>query len=81
MQMMSKPMAKQKRDDEPVKIDRAVLSIARIVAAYRGMSVAEYLSERLRPLVAEDHAEEVRALQESGEVPPASTKRRKKPTD
>ncbi len=48
------------RDDEPVKVDRSVLRTARIVAAFRGKSLAEYLSEVLRPIVADHLAEEKR---------------------
>jgi hypothetical protein len=54
-----RPMTK--RNDVPVKIDAEVIKVAKIAAAYRELSLAEYLSERLRPLVAEDvqrsHAE------------------------
>lgn len=49
-----KPMAKPKRNDVPVKMDAEVVRIARIVAAYRGISLAEYISERLRPLADAD---------------------------
>lgn len=47
-------VARQKRNDVPVKLDAEVTRIARIVAAYEGMHLAEYLSERLRPLVVKD---------------------------
>jgi hypothetical protein len=43
-----------KRNDVPVKIDAEVVHVAKIAAAYKDMSLAEYISERLRPLVAED---------------------------
>jgi hypothetical protein len=43
-----------KRNDVPVKVDAEVIRIAKIAAAYKDMSLAEYISERLRPLVAED---------------------------
>jgi hypothetical protein len=49
---MECPMAK--RNDIPVKLDAEVVRVARIAAAYKEMSLAEYLSERLRPLVAQD---------------------------
>jgi hypothetical protein len=48
------PMAKSKRNDVPVKIDAEVARLARIVAAYEDTSLAEYISERLRPLVQKD---------------------------
>jgi hypothetical protein len=57
-------VAKPKRNDEVAKIDSEVLRIARAVAALRGITLAEYLSERLRPLVLSDHAEEVRTVQD-----------------
>lgn len=69
-------MAREKRNDFPQKIDLEVLNNARIVAAYRRMSVAEYISERLRPLVEGDLAEHQR---QGGPVPAA--KRRKPATD
>jgi hypothetical protein len=47
-----RPMTK--RNDVPVKIDAEVVRVARIAAAYKDMSLAEYISERLRPLVAQD---------------------------
>ena len=50
--LADRPMAK--RNDVPVKIDAEVVHVARIAAAYKDMSLAEYISERLRPLVAED---------------------------
>lgn len=51
------PMAKAKRNDVPVKMDTEVVRLARIVAAYRDIPMAEYLSERLRPLVTADLTE------------------------
>lgn len=46
-------MPKPKRNDVPVKIDAEVVRQARIVAAFEGVSLAEYLSDFLRPHVAE----------------------------
>ena len=54
-------MSKTKRNDVPVKIDAEVVRIARIVAAYDEQTLAEYLSERLRPLVAADLAKRQKA--------------------
>ncbi len=42
------------RDDIVVKLDRAVAADARWIAEKRGVSMAEYLSEALRPIVARD---------------------------
>jgi hypothetical protein len=47
-----------KRNDVPVKIDAEVVRVAKIAAAYKDMSLAEYISERLRPLVALDVEQE-----------------------
>jgi hypothetical protein len=86
-ELVPRLMSKSKRNDEPVKLDREVLRLARIVAAYRGIPIAEYLSERLRPLAEADYEEEVRA-EEARKVatqpadPPADApkpSRRKKP--
>ena len=38
-------MATPKRHDVPVKIDAGVMVKVRIAAAYKGQSIAEYLSE------------------------------------
>jgi hypothetical protein len=51
--LADRPMT-TKRNDVPVKIDADVVRVAKIAAAYKDMSLAEYISERLRPLVAED---------------------------
>jgi hypothetical protein len=47
------PMAK-KRDDEPVRVDKEVLRVCRIVAAYRGVSISEYISTTLGPIARAD---------------------------
>lgn len=43
-----------RRNDVTVKIDAEVARKAKIVAAYRGLSLAEYLSERLARVVDDD---------------------------
>lgn len=68
------PMARTKRNDIPVKMDAEVIRVARIVAAYRDIPLAEYISERLRPLAVADLAQH----QQEGDSPPAP-RRRKKP--
>lgn len=45
-----------KRDDVTVKLDKEVVRKARIVAAYRDITLAEYFSEKLAPLVDADLA-------------------------
>ncbi len=42
------------RDDIVVKLDRAVAAQARYIAETRGISMAEYLTEALRPIAARD---------------------------
>jgi hypothetical protein len=42
------------RNDVSVKLDARVARDAKLVATYRGISVAEYISEVLRPIVAKD---------------------------
>ena len=51
-----RPMTK--RNDVPVKMDAEVVRVAKIAAAYKDMSLAEYISERLRPLASEDVEQE-----------------------
>jgi hypothetical protein len=43
-----------KRNDVQVKVDAQVATHARMVAAARGITIAEYVSELLRPLVLRD---------------------------
>jgi hypothetical protein len=52
--MAKREEAAPKRNDVPVKVDIQVVADARIAAAYKGLSLAEYISETLRPLVAKD---------------------------
>jgi hypothetical protein len=52
-----------RRNDLAVKIDAEVISEAKMVAASKGISLAEYLSEVLRPIVHRDlEAETARRL-------------------
>jgi hypothetical protein len=43
-----------RRQDTAVKVDAEVIRKAKIVAAYKDVSLAEYLSEALRPIVDRD---------------------------
>jgi hypothetical protein len=72
------PMAKPKRNDAPVKIDAEVVRKGRIVAAFRGITLAEYFSERLDPLVSADLKEHLRD-EPDPEAAPAPTGKRRKP--
>lgn len=56
---------KSSRDDMTVKIDRAVVARAHYIARVRGITVAEYLTEALRPIVDRDFHRES-AKQEGG---------------
>ncbi len=49
---LESPVAK--RSDVTVKLDGDVVRIAKIVAAYKGVSLAEYLSSTLLPAVQAD---------------------------
>ena len=57
---------KSGRDDIAVKIDRTLAARARFVAELRGVSLAEYLSEAVRPIVDQDFARVARASEERG---------------
>ncbi len=45
---------KSERDDVTVKMDRGVVARARYVAEIRGVTLAEYLSDAVRPIVDRD---------------------------
>ena len=44
------PPRKNKRDDLAVKVDKEVIRMARIISAIEDVSLAELLSETLRPI-------------------------------
>jgi hypothetical protein len=52
-----KDMARTKRNDVAVKLDTTVARLARIVAADRGIPIAEYISQTLKPIVERDAKE------------------------
>jgi hypothetical protein len=59
-------MAKAKRserDDIAVKVDRAIIGKAKLVATHRGISVAELLTELLRAPVDRAYAQMLRELE------------------
>jgi hypothetical protein len=45
------------RNDLAVKMGVDVVKMARVVALQRNITLAEYLTERIRPLVAQDYEE------------------------
>jgi hypothetical protein len=49
-----------RRTDLAVKIDASLARKAKIVASYKDMSLAQYLSEALRPIVENDLREQAR---------------------
>jgi hypothetical protein len=57
------------RNDVAVKLDAEVVRVARIVAAYRNIPMAEYLSEILRPIVNRDLEEEAKRSGKPGPGP------------
>lgn len=75
-------MARKKRDDQTVKIDRTIADKAGIVASRRRtpdgkpLSLAEYLTELLRPLVERDYRETVREMNAEIGEPLAEPRRR-----
>jgi hypothetical protein len=48
--------AKSQRDDVAVKVDRAVVAKCRYVAEVKGITLAEYLTELIRPVADKDFA-------------------------
>lgn len=53
MSSMVIEMARTRRNDVAVKVDADIVRKAKTIAAYRGIPLAEYLSEKLRKFV--DH--------------------------
>ena len=56
------PEKKRKRKDKAVKIARDLAAKAKVIADTRGISIAEYLSDLLRPLVQKDWPKAVREM-------------------
>jgi hypothetical protein len=64
----SRGRPKTERDDVSVKLDRGVVSRAKLVAAARGLTLAEYLSELTRGPVDRDFAKEMQRVQAETKV-------------
>ncbi len=63
--LLEEPMTK--RNDVNIKLDAEVATDAKMVASARGIAMAEYLSELIRPLVRRDLEEEMnRRLKKPG---------------
>lgn len=60
-----------KRNDQPVKIDTHVLAKVRIAAAYKGVSIAEYLSSAIEPIADRDIDEQHAKLRKATEEKPS----------
>ena len=58
--------AEVKRNDVQVKVDATVAAQAKMVAASRGVHLAEYVSELIRPLVLRDLEIEMRKQLKGG---------------
>ena len=58
----------------PVRIDEDVYRNARTVAAYRGISVSEYISSTVRPIAAADMEKMAREIQTTGPNVPKPAK-------
>jgi hypothetical protein len=54
---------RSERDDVTVKLDRALVAKAKLIAAHRGSNVAELLSELLRAPIDRAYAQMVRELE------------------
>jgi hypothetical protein len=55
------------RNDVAVKLDAEVAKLARIVAAYKGVPMAQYISDILRPIIQRDLEEEAGKVQKSAQ--------------
>lgn len=52
--VLDQPIPMVKRNDQSVKMDVQVIEDCRIAAAFKGMSLAEYLSETMRAIARRD---------------------------
>jgi len=51
-----------------VRIDPAIVSMARVVATARGIAISDYLSDILRPTVSRDYVKDIKRLEKEGGV-------------
>ena len=70
MPALAEPPPMAKRNDETARIDSEVMRLARVIAASRNQTVAEYLSNTLKPLVTRDYAEFIAKEAKGIEKPP-----------
>jgi hypothetical protein len=71
--LLEEPLVR--RNDTAVKVDSEVVSEAKMVAASRGITLAEYLTEILRPVVHSDLEEEMTRRLKAGQTPRPRPKR------
>ncbi len=69
--VLERPMSKMgrpkgDRDDVSTRIDRRIVGMARAIAAARGLTIAEYLSDLLAEKVGKDYAAMLRELEKGG---------------
>jgi reverse gyrase len=61
--IMGRPKGKRtERDDASVKIDRGIVGMAKMIATRRKITVAQFLSESLRPIVEREFTREMERL-------------------
>lgn len=67
--VMAKKMGRPKtsiRNDVSIKFDKVLAGKARLIAQGRGIPMAEYLSEAVRPIIDRDYAKLMRELEGEG---------------
>ena len=57
----------EKRDDKAVKIERHLATKAKVIAESKGVVMAEYLSDLLRPLISRDWPKALKGLESHGQ--------------
>lgn len=65
--MAARTLEMPKREDVAVKVEAAIYRKAKMVAAYRDITIAEYLSDLLRKLVERDYRKMTTEMGESQE--------------
>jgi hypothetical protein len=71
---LDRDMARTRRNDVAVKMGADVVKMARHIAVDRNIPLAEYLTERIRPLVEQDFEEMTKRLGKPGPGRPKGEK-------
>lgn len=58
-----------KKPDPPVRLNEEIVRRARVVAAFEGKSLGDYLSDLLRPLVDRDFRRHIKRANEPDDTP------------